>query len=175
MVAMILITLREKFHKGSAHRTPLIGSRENYNYFSSILAFFLINCITCDRIESAFYQQCPDFSFTGIQLISCMASSNGQKPCPTHDTIVKQRRQMFLGFSFLGLNSCWRLTLIDSLSHVRLGFSGGLACVNLDQQPSWGFKKGDVTFGRKDRWYNTHAILRWLWFPGDEEKIRVFL
>ena len=39
----------------------------------------------------------------------------------------------------------------------------------------WSFKKGDVAFGRKTG-DTTHAILRWLWFPGDEgKKIRVFL
>ena len=143
---------------------------------SRILVFFLVKGITPwlnDR--ECFYQQPTEFPFTGIQLISCLANPRARKTCPIHDTVVKQRRQMFLGFPSLGLNSSWRLTLIDSLSRVCLGVSGGNACVNLGKQPSPGLYKGRCHSWEGGRWCNTHAVLRWPWFPRDEEKRCVFL
>lgn len=110
-----------------------------------------------------------------FSLLAAWLTPRARKTCPIHVTVVKQRRQMFLGFPSLGLNSSWGLTLIDSLSRVCLGVSGGDACVNLGKQPSPELYKGRRHIWEKDRWDNAHAILRWPWFPRDKDKKMCFL
>lgn len=116
-----------------------------------ILAFFGqgYNTVTEWQKESAFYQRPKDFLSLEFSWLAAWLTPGARKTCPTYDTVVTQRRQMFLGFPSLRFNSSWRLALIDSLRRVCLGVNGGDAVLTLASGCHQSFTKGDVAFERE--------------------------
>lgn len=152
---------------------------ENYNwYLFWTTCFFLVKGITLWLNDSK-----RVLSISGLQislslefsLLAAWLTPGARKTCPTYDTVVRHRRQMFLGFTSLGLNSSWRWTLLDSLSCVLLGVSGGDTVLTPPQAAVTKALQKRHCVWEKDRWHNTHAILRGPRFPGDEGTICVFL
>lgn len=126
---------------------------ENYNwYLFWTTCFFLVKGITLWLNDSK-----RVLSISGLQislslefsLLAAWLTPGARKTCPTYDTVVRHRRQMFLGFTSLGLNSSWRWTLLDSLSCVLLGVSGGDTVLTPCKQRSPKLYKRDIAFERK--------------------------
>lgn len=102
-VAMILIILRGRFTRMCPQNTANLQLKMITGKFSRILAFFFFfsgqvyNTVTEWQKESKSYQRPTDFSFSGIQLISCMVNSESQENmyhrwhhCQAEETDVSQ-------------------------------------------------------------------------------------
>lgn len=152
MVAMILIMLRENFKRELSTKHHLFLT-ENYNwYLFETTCFFLVKGITPwlnDRKRVLSISGLHIYLSLEFSLLAAWVTPGARKTCPIYDTTVKQRRQMFLGFTSLGLNSFWRLALIDWLSRVLLGVTGGDAVLTPASSSHQSFTKGDIAFERR--------------------------